>query len=177
MLAPPPARAAPPHVGGARPARRGADRPAHSPPTTALAANPLQRGVASPRGTSGRGFYTCAQRVWSARPHVPPLRGVGVASAIEEFSRRMSAARPLCPAGPGVPAPRLALPRRPGALGLVQVRFANASQEFSCRFLYSPPAVSVSAPDNGISLGGRYSFFRARNALFRKCLCNKIMFP
>lgn len=108
--------------------------PAHHGPGS----QPASRGVASPRGTGGRGCYTCERWAW---PGAPPPLGVGVASAIEEFSARMSAAVFPPPAplrlqpSRGALAPRLALLRGSGTLGQVQVRFAHTplTPAVSCR--------------------------------------------
>lgn len=97
-----------------------------------------------------------------AWPAVPRALGVGVGSAIEEFSPGMSATTPARPrrAAAGDTAPRPALLRRSGALGIAQVKFANAAPGLSGRLLPPATAASVSAPDGTVALSGRYSSSR-----------------
>lgn len=86
----PPAPAVPPHVGGARPARSATPSPRPLRPPQPIGA----QGAGPARGVQAASVSTRASGwAWPAGSRHRPSGGGGVASAIEEFSAGMSAAR------------------------------------------------------------------------------------
>lgn len=153
----------------ARAAARGRGRPARAiapPPTRPRRVRqPIAGGGAGPaRGERAARAPTRARR---ACPAVPRAPGVGVGSAIEEFSPGMSAA---------TPAPRLALPCS-AALGIARVKFANAPPGLFGSLLPPPTAAALSAPDGTVALSGRFSFSGREMHLLQKVYIAKQHFP